>query len=68
MTLKEYREFLGLTQKEFSEKYNIQIGTLRNWEQGRRDTPKYVLTMAQELMELKRGGIIQQLSNEQLEK
>lgn len=56
MTLKEYREFLGLTQKEFSEKYNIQIGTLRNWEQGRRDTPKYVLTMAQELMELKRGG------------
>lgn len=56
MTLREYREFLGLTQKEFSEKYNIQIGTLRNWEQGRRETPRYVLAMTQELMELKREG------------
>ena len=34
--LKEIRKGLGLTQEEFSEKYNVPWGTLRNWEQGRR--------------------------------
>jgi putative transcriptional regulator len=29
------RRALGLTQEEFSERYGIPIGTLRDWEQGR---------------------------------
>lgn len=29
------RRALGLSQEEFSEKYQIPIGTLRDWEQGR---------------------------------
>jgi putative transcriptional regulator len=31
------RMALGLTQEEFAEAYGIPIGTLRDWEQGRRE-------------------------------
>lgn len=30
------RRALGLTQEEFAARYRIPIGTLRDWEQGRR--------------------------------
>jgi len=29
-----YRESLGLTQEGFSKRFEIPLGTLRNWEQG----------------------------------
>ncbi|MGH6812476.1 MAG: helix-turn-helix domain-containing protein [Methylocella sp.] len=29
------RQALGLTQEEFSGRYHIPLGTLRDWEQGR---------------------------------
>jgi putative transcriptional regulator len=32
---KTLRRTLGLTQEEFSTRYHIPIGTLRDWEQGR---------------------------------
>jgi putative transcriptional regulator len=32
---KTMRRALGLTQEEFSERYRIPLGTLRDWEQGR---------------------------------
>lgn len=32
---KTLRRVLALTQEEFSERYHIPIGTLRDWEQGR---------------------------------
>jgi putative transcriptional regulator len=32
---KTLRRALGLTQEEFSERYCIPLGTLRDWEQGR---------------------------------
>jgi putative transcriptional regulator len=32
---KTLRRALGLTQEEFSERYGIPLGTLRDWEQGR---------------------------------
>lgn len=31
------RRALGLTQEQFSERYRIPIGTLRDWEQGRKE-------------------------------
>ena len=31
------RMALGLTQEEFAETYGIPVGTLRDWEQGRRE-------------------------------
>src|SRR6266849_8872522 len=33
--IKTLRRALGLTQEQFSERYNIPVGTLRDWEQGR---------------------------------
>lgn len=32
--VKDLRERLGKTQKEFSKDYGIPLGTLRSWEQG----------------------------------
>jgi putative transcriptional regulator len=32
---KTLRRALGLTQEEFSARYHIPVGTLRDWEQGR---------------------------------
>lgn len=32
---KVIRRALGLTQEEFAERYQIPLGTLRDWEQGR---------------------------------
>jgi putative transcriptional regulator len=32
---KTMRRALGLTQEQFSERYSIPLGTLRDWEQGR---------------------------------
>jgi putative transcriptional regulator len=34
---KTLRRALGLTQEEFSQRYQIPIGTLRDWEQGRKE-------------------------------
>lgn len=33
--VKTLRRALGLTQEEFSARYHIPLGTLRDWEQGR---------------------------------
>jgi putative transcriptional regulator len=33
--VKVIRRSLRLTQEEFAERYNIPLGTLRDWEQGR---------------------------------
>ena len=35
--IKAVRESRGLTQGEFSEKYKLPIGTVRDWEQHRRE-------------------------------
>lgn len=34
--VKSIRESLNMTQKDFSQTYKIPLGTLQNWEQGRR--------------------------------
>jgi putative transcriptional regulator len=35
--IKTLRRALGLTQEEFSARYHIPLGTLRDWEQGRKE-------------------------------
>jgi putative transcriptional regulator len=35
--VKTLRRALALTQKEFASRYHIPLGTLRDWEQGRRE-------------------------------
>lgn len=44
--IKELRSQTGLSQAEFCKKYEeIPISTLRNWEQGRRKCPEYVIRL-----------------------
>lgn len=35
--VKVIRRALGLSQEEFAERFHIPLGTLRDWEQGRKD-------------------------------
>ena len=48
--VKVIRRALGLTQEEFSARYRIPLGTLRDWEQGRatpdRPTQAYLTVIA----------------------
>jgi putative transcriptional regulator len=37
MKVKEIREATGLSQAKFAKVIDVHIGTLRNWEQGRRE-------------------------------
>ena len=37
LKVKEIRKATGLTQARFAALIDVQLGTLRNWEQGRRD-------------------------------
>lgn len=37
VAVKQVRAATGLSQKQFAEIIDVQIGTLRNWEQGRRE-------------------------------
>lgn len=58
MEIKELRKLTGLSQKQFSEKYDIPLPTIRHWEQKQRECPKYVLDLLEfKVMEdLKAGG------------
>ena len=42
MEIKKSRISAGLTQKEFSELFEIPIDTVKNWESGRRNPPRWV--------------------------
>ena len=45
MKLKELRQQTGLSQSKFAALLNIPAGTLRNWEQGIRACPEYVVEL-----------------------
>ena len=45
MTVKEMRVMLGMTQREFSEKFEIPYRTIQEWEGERRTPPKYVMNL-----------------------
>ena len=42
INIREARKIAGLTQKRLSEKYNIPLRTIEEWEAGRRTPPSYV--------------------------
>lgn len=44
-TIKEIREYSGLSQAKFSEKYGIPKRSLENWESGSRKCPDYVVSL-----------------------
>lgn len=37
LAVKDIRKATGMTQKSFAQRIGIELGTLRNWEQGRRE-------------------------------
>ena len=41
MNIKQLREFTGLSQKKFSEKFKIPVRTIQNWESGTNPAPVY---------------------------
>ena len=41
-TIKELRESIGMSRKEFSEHMGIPIRTLEDWEAARRTPPEYI--------------------------
>lgn len=45
MSIKEFRGLTNMSQKEFSEQFDIPIGTIRNWEQNISNPPEYVYKM-----------------------
>lgn len=55
MEIKEIRNLVGMTQKEFGNKFNIPLATLRNWElpqesKGHRECPIYVKQMLETIV------------------
>jgi len=53
MEIRELRLHSGLSQRKFAEMFNIPIATLKDWEQGRRKPPVYVIGMIQTILENK---------------
>ena len=41
-TIKDLRESIGMSRKEFSEHTGIPVRTLEDWEAGRRIPPEYI--------------------------
>ena len=56
MSIKELRFQTGLSQSKFAVMFDIPVSTLKDWEQGRRKPPVYVVNMIKTILELR--GII----------
>ena len=54
MKIKEMRAKTGLSQTKFASLFGIPVATLKDWEQGRRKPPEYVVTMMQTILEFKK--------------
>lgn len=52
MTTHEIRKDLNMTQVEFSQRYNIPLGTVRNWD-ARDCMPSYYANIFSEIISLK---------------
>lgn len=50
--MKELRELLGLSQKDFALKFGFNLRTLQQWEQGRASTPVYLIPLVKRVIEL----------------
>ena len=50
MTIKELRSLTGLSQKFFSDKYEIPKRTIEDWEAERRTPPEYVIKLLERVI------------------
>ena len=51
MKIKEYRQAVGLTQEEFSKLFEIPLDTVKHWDSGRRNPPKWAEKLIIEKLE-----------------
>lgn len=51
MGIKELRIYTGLSQSKFAQMFDIPVATLKDWEQGRRNPPGYVVNMMKTILE-----------------
>ena len=56
MSIKELREAVKMTQKEFAEYFNISRRSVENWECGRTNPPTYLVDLME--YKLKNEGIL----------
>lgn len=52
MQIQELRNKTKLSQTQFAKRFNIPVATLRDWEQGRRKPPNYVIEMINKILSL----------------
>lgn len=58
MSIKEYRKAAGLTQKQFSELFEVPIDVVKSWDSGRRKPPEWAEKLIiQELKRIKKGKV-----------
>lgn len=55
MNIKELRKQTGLSQRQFAEKFCLNLKTLQSWEQGLRHCPDYILYMIQKILEYEKS-------------
>ena len=67
MSIKEMRNQTGLSQSKFSGMFDIPVATLKDWEQGRRNPPFYVVNMIKMILEHK-GLLVDEAYPEACEK
>lgn len=53
--IKECRQLVGLTQKQFSDLFEIPIDVVKSWDSGRRKPPKWVEKLIIEKLEQLKG-------------
>lgn len=53
MDIKKMRLQTGLSQSKFAAMFEIPVATLKDWEQGRRTPPSYVVNMIQMILQYK---------------
>ena len=51
LSILELRKQTGLSQSQFAKKFHLSIRAVQSWEQGKRNTPEYVLYMVQKILE-----------------
>lgn len=52
MTILEMRKSLGLSQRQFADRFHLNVKTVQSWEGGWRKTPESYLYLIQRVIEL----------------
>ena len=64
MTILELRKSLGLSVREFSDKFHLNVNTVRSWEGGWRTTPESYLYLIQRVIELENKNISEECAKD----